>query len=110
MERGYSERIGQHCRCGQAQNGDTVGRRIADPMRISDGANSQELTGVAFGEANGIKGAALNLGLHALAEAAGRLGTGASTSAGQLALALQRFDETLAATRALCAAEPALAP
>ncbi|HEU5296078.1 MAG TPA: response regulator [Burkholderiaceae bacterium] len=58
---------------------------------------------------HGLKGAALNLGLHALADAAGRLSTSAaSTSAGQLALALQRFDETLTATRALCATEPAL--
>jgi CheY-like chemotaxis protein len=59
---------------------------------------------------HGLKGAALNLGLHALAEAAGRLSaSAASTSASQLALALQRFDETLVATRALCATEPALA-
>ncbi|MFI4932727.1 MAG: response regulator, partial [Burkholderiales bacterium] len=58
---------------------------------------------------HGLKGAALNLGLHALAEAAGRLSASAtSTSAGQLALALQRFDETLVATRALCATEPEL--
>jgi len=58
---------------------------------------------------HGLKGAALNLGLHALAEAAGRLSaSAASTSASQLALALQRFDETLTATRALCATEPAL--
>ncbi|HEY6352902.1 MAG TPA: response regulator, partial [Burkholderiaceae bacterium] len=58
---------------------------------------------------HGLKGAALNLGLHALAEAAGRLSSSAaSTSASQLALALQRFDETLVATRALCATEPAL--
>jgi signal transduction histidine kinase/CheY-like chemotaxis protein len=60
---------------------------------------------------HGLKGAALNLGLHALADAADRLsGSAATTNAGQLALALQRFDETLAATRALCASEPALAP
>jgi two-component system, sensor histidine kinase len=59
---------------------------------------------------HGVKGAALNLGLHALADAADRLGTsGAVASASQVALALQRFDETLAATRALCATEPALA-
>jgi para-nitrobenzyl esterase len=36
------------------------GRRIADPMRISDGPNSQEQTGVAFAEANGIKGSDAN--------------------------------------------------
>ena len=59
---------------------------------------------------HGLKGAALNLGLRALADAADRLsGSAAATNAGQLALALQRFDETLAATRALCASEPALA-
>jgi signal transduction histidine kinase/CheY-like chemotaxis protein len=58
---------------------------------------------------HGLKGAALNLGLRALADAADRLsGSAANTNAGQLALALQRFDETLAATRALCASEPAL--
>jgi len=58
---------------------------------------------------HGLKGAALNLGLHALADAAGRLSaSAANTSAGQLALALQRFDETLVATRALCATEPEL--
>jgi signal transduction histidine kinase/CheY-like chemotaxis protein len=59
---------------------------------------------------HGLKGAALNLGLRALADAADRLsGSAPNTNAGQLALALQRFDETLAATRALCASEPALA-
>jgi CheY-like chemotaxis protein len=57
---------------------------------------------------HGLKGAALNLGLRALAEAADRLSGSATSNAGQLALALQRFDETLAATRALCATEPAL--
>ena len=57
---------------------------------------------------HGLKGAALNLGLRALADAADRLSGGATGNAGQLALALQRFDETLAATRALCATEPAL--
>jgi signal transduction histidine kinase/CheY-like chemotaxis protein len=59
---------------------------------------------------HGLKGAALNLGLCALADAADRLsGSDATTNAGQLALALQRFDETLAATRTLCATEPSLA-
>src|SRR5439155_12022168 len=83
-----------------AQAGDAT-ERMRRALREAD---TDELRRVS----NGIKGAALNLGLHALAEAAGRLGAGAtSTSAGQLALALQRFDETLAATRALCASEPA---
>ncbi|HSC01149.1 MAG TPA: response regulator, partial [Burkholderiaceae bacterium] len=68
-------------------------------------ADTEELRRVS----HGLKGAALNLGLHALAEAAGRLSASAgSTSASQLALALQRFDETLVATRALCASEPEL--
>ena len=70
-------------------------------------ADTEELRRVS----HGLKGAALNLGLHALADAAGRLSASAAdSSAGQLALALQRFDETLVATRALCATEPALAP
>src|SRR5262249_35458777 len=85
-----------------AQAGDATARM----HRALREADTDELRRVS----NGVKGAALNLGLHALAEAAGRLGAGASTSAGQLALALQRFDETPAATRALCATEPALAP
>jgi len=86
-----------------AQAGDAT-ERMRRALRDAD---TDELRRVS----HGLKGAALNLGLHALADAAGRLSTSAaSTSAGQLALALQRFDETLTATRALCATEPALAP
>ena len=51
-------------------------------------------------------GAALNLGLPALAEAAATLSTEAHTmAASQLALAVQRFDELVQATRSLCVAE-----
>jgi len=54
----------------------------------------------------GIKGAALNLGLRALADAADLINQqAAALNATQLALALQRFDETLAATRDLCVSE-----
>jgi signal transduction histidine kinase/CheY-like chemotaxis protein len=84
-----------------AQAGDAT-ERMRRALRDAD---TEELRRVS----HGLKGAALNLGLHALAEAAGSLSAGAaSTSASQLALALQRFDETLTATRALCASEPAL--
>ncbi|HET7527276.1 MAG TPA: response regulator, partial [Burkholderiaceae bacterium] len=83
------------------QAGDAT-ERMRQALRDAD---TDELRRVS----HGLKGAALNLGLHALAEAAGRLSaSAASTSASQLALALQRFDETLTATRALCASEPEL--
>ena len=56
--------------------------------------------------AHSVKGAALNLGLQALAQAAARLHLGAgSLTPPHLALALQRFEETALATRALCEAE-----
>ncbi len=85
-----------------AQAGDAT-ERMRRALREAD---TDELRRVS----HGLKGAALNLGLRALADAADRLSSSAaSTNAGQLALALQRFDETLAATRTLCATEPALA-
>ena len=57
-------------------------------------------------EAHAVKGAALNLGLPALAEAAARLNREAGTlSAAELALAVQRFEEVARATRAFCQAE-----
>jgi HPt (histidine-containing phosphotransfer) domain-containing protein len=84
-----------------AQAGDAT-ERMHRALREAD---TDELRRVS----HGLKGAALNLGLHALADAAGRLSAGAAnTNASQLALALQRFDETLVATRALCASEPEL--
>jgi signal transduction histidine kinase/CheY-like chemotaxis protein len=86
-----------------SQAGDAIDRM----RRALRDADTEELRRVS----HGLKGAALNLGLRALADAADRLsGSASNTNAGQLALALQRFDETLAATRALCASEPALAP
>jgi signal transduction histidine kinase/CheY-like chemotaxis protein len=84
-----------------------AGDATARMRRALREADTDELRRVS----HGLKGAALNLGLRALAEAADRLsGSAASTNASQLALNLQRFDETLAATRALCANEPALSP
>ena len=56
--------------------------------------------------AHTVKGAALNLGLPALADAASLLSRDAGTlAAAQLALAVQRFEEVTQATRALCAGE-----
>ena len=56
--------------------------------------------------AHTVKGAALNLGLPALAEACTLLNREAGTlAAAHLALAVQRFEEVTAATRALCAGE-----
>ena len=56
--------------------------------------------------AHTVKGAALNLGLPALAEAAALLSREAGTlAAAHLALAVQRFEEVTAATRSLCAGE-----
>ena len=56
--------------------------------------------------AHGVKGAALNLGLPALAEAAAALNRDAATlGPAQLALAVQRYEELVEATRAVCAAE-----
>ncbi len=53
-----------------------------------------------------VKGAALNFGLPALADAADTLSqAGDDLPAPQLALAVQRFDELVEATQALCAAE-----
>jgi len=56
--------------------------------------------------AHGVKGAALNLGLPALAEAAAGLNRDAATlGPAPLALAVQRYEELVEATRAVCAAE-----
>ncbi|HET9206921.1 MAG TPA: Hpt domain-containing protein, partial [Burkholderiaceae bacterium] len=83
-----------------SQAGDAT-QRMRRALREADTDELRRLS-------HGLKGAALNLGLRALADAADRLSGGTTANAGQLALALQRFDETLAATRALCATEPAL--
>lgn len=78
---------------------DDATRRMRDAMRDAD-------TEALRRNAHTVKGAALNLGLAALADAAARLNRdAASLSATQLALALQRCEETLAATRALCSGE-----
>ena len=56
--------------------------------------------------AHGVKGTAENLGLPALATAATQLDREVATlAAPQLALAVQRFEELTAATRALCRSE-----
>ena len=56
--------------------------------------------------AHGVKGTAENLGLPALATAATQLDRETATlAAPQLALAVQRFEELTAATRALCRSE-----
>ena len=56
--------------------------------------------------AHPVKGAALNLGLPALADAAALLSREAGTlAAAHLALAVQRFEEVTVATRSLCAGE-----
>ena len=74
-------------------------RRMREAMREADIDGLRQL-------AHAIKGAALNLGLPALAEAAATLSTEAHTmAASQLALAVQRFDELVQATRSLCVAE-----
>nr|WP_246312280.1 ATP-binding protein [Aquabacterium terrae] len=78
---------------------DQAARRMREAMRDAD-------TDVLRHAAHAVKGAALNLGLPALAEAAATLNRDASTlGAPQLALAVQRFEELAQATRRLCAAE-----
>lgn len=79
-----------------------AGERMRQAARQADSAELQRI-------AHGVKGAALNLGLHALAAAADQLGTSGDASAGLVALALQRFDEALNTTRARCESEPVLA-
>jgi len=74
-------------------------RRMRDAMRDADPEALRR-------SAHAVKGAALNLGLPALAEAAALLNREAgSLAAAHLALAVQRYEEITAATRALCAGE-----
>jgi two-component system, sensor histidine kinase len=76
-----------------------AGRRMRDAMRAAEVGEVQRA-------AHAVKGAALNLGLPALAEAAAGLNRDAGTlGAAQLALAVQRYEELVGATRAVCAAE-----
>ena len=80
------------------QAGDAVAR-MRQAMREADVDALRSL-------AHSVKGAALNLGLPGLADAAAQISAGAQAMAApQLALAVQRFDETLQATRSLCATE-----
>ena len=77
-------------------------RRMRDAMRDAD-------TEALSRSAHAVKGAALNLGMPALAEASSLLSRDAGTlAAAPLALAVQRFEEITAATRALCAGEDLL--
>ena len=74
-------------------------QRMHKALRAADAAELRQAS-------HGVKGAALNLGLRALADAADRVNQLADTlNATRLALALQRFDETLAASHNLCASE-----
>ena len=74
-------------------------RRMREAMRDADTEALRRC-------AHTVKGAALNLGLPALAEASALLNREAGTlAAAHLALAVQRFEEITAATRALCAGE-----
>ena len=78
---------------------DDGARRMREAMRDAD------IEGIRR-NAHTLKGAALNLGLAALADAAARLSRDAAIlSPPQLALAVKRCEETLAATRAVCAGE-----
>jgi CheY-like chemotaxis protein len=84
---------------GFFEQADDAARRMRDAMRDAD-------TEALRRGAHSVKGAALNLGLAALAEAATALSRDArQLGAGALALALQRFDETVAASRVLCLGE-----
>ena len=74
-------------------------RRMREAMREADVEEVRRA-------AHAVKGAALNLGLPALAEAAARLNRDAATlGPAPLALAVQRYEELVEATRAVCAAE-----
>jgi hypothetical protein len=76
--------------------------RMRRALREADAAELEHAS-------QGVKGAALNLGLRALAEAAEEIRQHATTlNATALALALQRYDETLEATRELCRSESLL--
>jgi hypothetical protein len=78
---------------------DDAARRMREALRDAD-------TEALRRSAHMVKGAALHLGLPALAEAAALLSQEAGTlAAARLALAVQRFEEITAATRALCAGE-----
>ena len=76
-----------------------AGQRMREAMRQADLEALRRA-------AHAVKGAALNLGLAALAQAADLLSSDAKPlSAAQLALAVQRFEELVVATGQLCASE-----
>jgi signal transduction histidine kinase/DNA-binding response OmpR family regulator len=78
---------------------DDAARRMREAMRDADPEALRR-------SAHMVKGAALNLGLPALAQAATLLSQEASTlAAARLALAVQRFEEITTATRDLCSGE-----
>ena len=81
------------------EQADDAARRMREAMRAADVDEVRRA-------AHAVKGAALNLGLPALAEAAAGLNNDAATlGPAPLALAVQRYEELVAATRAVCAAE-----
>lgn len=84
---------------GFFEQAEDAARRMREAMRA---ASTDDLSRAA----HGVKGAALNLGLPALAEAAAGLNRDAATlGAAQLALAVQRYEELVQATRSVCVAE-----
>lgn len=84
---------------GFFEQAEDTARRLREAMREADTEGLQRA-------AHAVKGAALNLGLPALADAAATLSRDAGAlGAPQLALAVQRFEELVSATRSLCAAE-----
>jgi HPt (histidine-containing phosphotransfer) domain-containing protein len=84
---------------GFFQQATEAARRMREAMREADVDDICRA-------AHGVKGAALNLGLPALAEAAAGLNRDAATLApAQLALAVQRYEELVEATRAVCMPE-----
>ena len=84
---------------GFFEQAEDAARRMRDALRDADTEALRRC-------AHTVKGAALNLGLPALAQAASRLNREAGTlAAPHLALAVQRYEEITAATRILCEGE-----
>ncbi len=85
--------------CGFFKQAEEAAQRMRDAMREAD-------TEALRRSAHTVKGAALNLGLPALADAAATLNRDAGTlAATHLALALQRFEDVAAATHSRCEVE-----
>lgn len=84
---------------GFFEQANDAARRMREAMRDADTETLRRA-------AHAVKGAALNLGLPALADAAATLSRDGNTlSPAQLALAVQRYEELVSATQSLCAAE-----